>query len=67
MRTRNVKYNYSQVIDQYAGKGSKEKRMDKMTRLEFLTVMKSLLIVLKAGKTDEAITLIEELVQETQK
>ena len=41
--------------------------MEKMTRLEFLTVMKSLLIVLKAGKTDEAITLIEELVKEAQK
>lgn len=38
-----------------------------MTRLEFLAVMKSILILLKKGETASTITLIEELIEEAKK
>lgn len=38
--------------------------MEKMTRLEFLTVMLSLKALLEDNKTDRALALVEELIAE---
>lgn len=38
-----------------------------MTRLEFLTVIKSLLLLLEADKKDEVIAMLKDLIEEAKK
>jgi len=38
--------------------------MDEMTRLEFLTVLMSLKVLLEESKTEKALKLIDELISE---